>query len=91
MFMTKIAVESQLDSEEFDFMSFNFKNDSPVVGSMVRSGCHVNEISFVMLGFVSSEGFVNTGVDELLVVFLLAEGKHEFPVSFEFTIVFKMN
>jgi len=58
---------------------------------MMRAGSNVDEVSVVVLGFMLSEGLMDSRVDKLVVMLLFAERENEVPISLEVLVVFKMD
>jgi len=73
MLMAEVGVESRFYFDEFSLVPLDFKDNCPAIRGVVRSRVDMYEISGVLVPFMPAKGLMNSRVDELFVVLLIAK------------------
>lgn len=91
MLMAEVGVESKFYLNELSLVPLDFKDNCPAVRSMTSSCIDMYEISGVLVSFMFAKGLMDSRVDELFMVLLIAKREDYIPVSCEVLVVFKMD
>lgn len=67
-----MSLEAHLDFDKLSSVAIHVELHGPMIWGMMRSSCYMHEVMLLMVWHVFDEGFMNSRIYEVIVMFFLA-------------------